>query len=63
MTLTPAARRRLVDAPLPTTRVIGRSYPWAGVLIQQTVPTEGHKTWHVSPEDEEWFHNHKRVDD
>ena len=48
-------RREIVEAPFLAlgVRTFGRSYPWAGVLIRDTVPTEGRKTWSVSPEDEE----------
>lgn len=48
-------RRRIVEAPFNAlgVRLFGRSYIWAGVLIRDTVPTEGRKTWNVTAEDEE----------
>lgn len=48
-------RRRLIEAPFNAlgVRLFGRSYLWAGVLIRDTVPTEGRRSWSVTPEDEE----------
>ncbi len=50
-------RRRLIEAPMPGVRVLGRSQAWGGVYVRDTVPTEGRRVWANTPEDEEWMKN------
>jgi hypothetical protein len=47
-----AIRLAIFTAPI-VVRVVGRSYPWAGCHIADTVPIEGRRVWKLTPEDEE----------
>lgn len=50
--LTPEQRRAVVERAFPPiTRITGM--PWAGVLIEEFVPTEGKRVYAPSPDDEE----------
>ncbi len=50
-------RRQLIERPIGTVRVFGRSSAWGGVYIRDTVPTDGRRVWTPTPEDEEWCRN------
>lgn len=55
--MSPADRRRLIERPFIITRAPA-SYRWAGVHIEDTVPTDGRRVWTVTPEDEEAYNLH-----
>ncbi len=48
-------RRRLIERPIGTVAIYGRSQAWGGVYIRDTVPTDGRRVWANTPEDEEWM--------
>ena len=51
-----AARRALIEAPMPNV-VVHPKYPHGGTFIRDSVPTEGRRLWKETPEDEEWCRN------
>lgn len=55
-------RQALINQPLAAlgVHVHGTSYPWSGVHIEDTVPTEGRRVWKVTPEDEELVVRHHK---
>lgn len=58
--MSPADRRRLIEAPLPAIRTLhSRSKSWGGTDVSGPVHTEGRLVFLNVAEDENFYHAHK----
>lgn len=48
-------RQKLIRAPFRSVVIVGSSYGGTTLNNSGTVPTEGHRTWQVSPADESYL--------
>jgi hypothetical protein len=49
-------RLALINRAFPVV-VVHPKLTWGGVFMPMALPTEGHRVWHETAEDEEWCRN------